>query len=141
MSKPLYIVWQESFLQDEPIIDEQHRGVLATINTLHHFLQQGHGLDVLKPTVQICLSYIRFHAKTEEGILRAAGYPQLDELIKKNEQIVDEFKQVYREAFIHEDPDLVLHFLRVWWQEHMILHKEITPRLVDYSGQFCRLDT
>ncbi len=140
MTKPLYIVWHDSFIQDEPIIDEQHRGVLATINTLHYFLQQGHGLDVLMPTIKICLSYMKFHAKTEEGILRAANYPKLNEYIQHNEKIVEDFKQVCREALLHKEPDSVLRFLRKWWQNHMALHEEITPSLVDYVGQFCRID-
>lgn len=130
MTKPLYIVWHESFLQQEPIIDEQHRGVLATINSLHYYLQQGHGLEVLKPTVQICLSYMVFHAKTEESILRETDYPKLDEYIQNNKKIVEDFKKVCREALLHKDPELVLRFLRTWWQDHMELHKEITPSLV-----------
>jgi hemerythrin len=137
--KFLYIVWQDSFIQDEPIIDEQHRGVLASINSLHYFLQQGQGLEVLMPTVKICLSYMMFHSKTEEGILRAADYPELESYIKSNERLVDDFKKVCREALSNKEPELVLKFLKRWWIDHMALHEEITPRLLDRAGEFCRV--
>jgi hemerythrin len=137
--KFLYIVWQDSFIQDEPIIDEQHRGVLASINSLHYFLQQGQGLEVLMPTVKICLSYMLFHAKTEEGILRAAEYPELDDYIAANEALVSDFKRVCREALSNKEPELVLHFLKTWWLDHLALHEHITPRLLGKAGEFCRV--
>ena len=57
IQQPLYIVWQDKFVQDEPIIDEQHRGAIAIINSLHYFIQQGYGLKDLMPTVNVLKSY------------------------------------------------------------------------------------
>lgn len=140
MQKSLFIVWHDSFIQAEPIIDEQHRGVLATINSLHYFLQQGQGLEVLMPTVKICISYMRFHAATEEGILRAANYPDLDAYIEDSSKVIEDFKAVCKEAILNREPEQVLVFLRQWWQNHIELHEEITPLITKIKGQFCRLD-
>ena len=61
MGKPLYLGWRDEFSQDGGfIIDEQHHGVLASINSLHYFLQQGHGLEALLPTAKIVLQYLQF---------------------------------------------------------------------------------
>ncbi len=140
MPKSLFIVWQDSFIQDEPIIDQQHRGVLASINSLHYFLQQGKGLEALMPTVEICMSYMMFHAKTEEGILRAANYPELDAYIENSQKVVDDFYKVCKQAVQDKEPEQMLAFLRNWWQNHMALHDEITPLLLECQGQFCRID-
>lgn len=140
MAKPLLIVWQNDFLQDEPIIDEQHRGVLASINSLHYFLQQGQGLEVLMPTIKICMSYMMFHGSTEEGILRAANYSDIDSFVAGYKKDVAKFKEVCKSAMLHHEPEEVLLFLRKWWQQHMELHKEITPLFEECKGQFCRLD-
>lgn len=140
MKKTLYIIWQESFEQDESIIDEQHHALLATINSLHYFLQQGHALEILMPTVKLLLSYLRFHNSTEEGILRAADYPHLDEYIKKNEKVIIEFKAICREALFNKEPDLVLRFLKKWWIAHLDMHDNIKFYISDASGQYCRVD-
>lgn len=140
MKNTLYIIWQKSFVQDDSILDEQHHALLATINSLHYFLQQGHALEVLMPTVKLVLSYLRFHNSTEEGILRAADYPKLDEYIEKNEKIIVEFKAVCREAMLNKEPDLVLKFLKKWWITHLEIHDNIKLYITDASGQYCRID-
>jgi len=136
----LYIVWQDSFIQDEGILDEQHHALLATINSLHYFLRQGQGLDVLMPTVKILFNYLRFHSKTEEGILRAAKYPRLAEYIDESEEMISDFKAICRDSLVHKEPDQVLLFLRQWWQKHLESHEELALYLTDSSGQYCRLD-
>ena len=137
MSNTLYIIWQESFQQDGSILDEQHHALLATINSLHYFLQQGHALEVLMPTVKILLSYLRFHNSTEEGILRAANYPDLDEYIEKNEKMIVEFKALCREAMIHKEPNLVLQLLKKWWTNHLAVHNEIKFYISGSSAKYC----
>jgi hemerythrin len=140
MHKPLFIVTQESFIQEEPIVDEQHHGVLAAINSLHYFLQQGQGLEVLMPTVKICMSYMLFHGQTEEAILRAANYPHMGAYIENYKQVTVDFKAVCKDAILNREPDLVLVFLRQWWQSHVELHEEIAPLITEINGQYCRLD-
>jgi len=135
-----YIIWQDSFDQDDSILDEQHRAILATVNSLYYFLQQGQGLDVLMPTVKILIDYLVFHSKTEEGILRAAEYPELDSYIEGHNKMIKDFKKECREALVHKDPQLVLAFLKQWWQSHLDLHHEMAPYIVKLSGQYCRVD-
>jgi len=134
MGKPLYLGWQEAFSQDDGhIIDEQHRGVLASINSLHYFLQQGHGIEALLPTAKIVLQYMQFHAKTEEGLLRDAGYEEMKQFVRQAEQDVNEFKVACREAITHKDPQFLLIFLRDWWSRHLEDHKQYSVYLRNYS--------
>lgn len=124
MDKPLYIVWRDDFLQEGyQIIDEQHRGVLATINSLYYFLQLGHGLEALMPTIKILLQYMQFHSKTEEGILRENGYEDLEIFLAQAERDVSGYKKACREALASKDPRTLLLFLRDWWTDHLKKHK------------------
>ncbi len=136
----LYIVWQDAFIQDESIVDEQHHALLATINSLHYFLQQGLGLDVLMPTVKILVSYLMFHSKTEEGILRAANYPELDHYILESETALKNLKIACREAISHKDPQHLLAFLRQWWTSHIEMHSKLAAYLTDSSSSYHHID-
>lgn len=131
MGKPLYLGWKDEFSQDDGlIIDEQHHGILASINSLHYFLQQGHGLDALLPTIKIVLQYIQFHAKTEEGILREADYPDIDDYVAQADQAVEDYKRACKEALSNKDPQFLLIYLRDWWQAHLAQHKVMGHYLV-----------
>jgi len=66
------------------------------------------------PTVKILVNYLRFHSKTEEGILRAAKYPKLAEHVQQGEDTIDNFKEVCRESLLHKEPEQVLLFLKQW---------------------------
>lgn len=138
--KPLYIVWNDSFIQKIPIIDEQHRGVLATLNSLHYFLQSGLPFSALKPTVEMLAKYVMFHLKTEEQILREQEYYGIDSYTQNITDFSRSFKEVYLEAHQNKEPELVLLFLKKWWLSHLALHKEITPYLTSFSGDYCKLD-
>jgi hemerythrin len=137
---PLYIVWQESFTQGEPIIDEQHHGLLATINTLHYFIQQGYELRDLLPTIKILISFLVFHYKTEEGILRSTEYPDIASYDAQMNQVIDDFKLVCEKARKEQSPELVLGYLKRWWSQHLEHHKRMTPFLHNWSGEYCRVD-
>lgn len=79
----LYIVWDNKTNIGVPIIDEQHRGIIATLNSLHYFIQQERGLEAL----QIMSKYIGFYLKTEEMILGECNYPHVDENLARQKKI------------------------------------------------------
>ena len=139
MDKPLFIVWQDGFSQHQPIIDEQHHALLATINSLNYFLQEQQGLEALTPTLRLLTHYLRFHYKTEQGILRAMEYPDLQKYIESSNQTVYEFSQICQDAIVYNEPESVMHYLRDWWFEHLLQHQTITPYLHDWRGEFCRV--
>ena len=136
--KPLYIVWQDKFLQNESIIDEQHRGAVAIINSLHYFIQQGYGLRDLMPTVNVLKSYLNFHFKTEEGLLHAMQSPLLKQYRLDEAKIMDEFDIQCRLGLRDNEAQILLVFLKKWWQDHLKLHKKITPYLHKWEGDYCR---
>lgn len=138
--KPLFVVWNDAFVQNVPIIDEQHRGVLATLNSLHYFLQNGLPFEVLKPTVDMLAKYVMFHLKTEEQILREQEYFDINAYTQNAKTFADSLKNAYQEARANNEPELFLLFIKDWWQSHLALHEDMTPYLTEFSGNYCKLD-
>lgn len=119
MIKPLYIVWKDEFNINNPILDEQHRAVVTSINSLYYFIQQGWGLAALEPTLKIIRMYSSFHAKTEEGILGQLDCPHMQEHINSQKRFEKDVNEASKEAIDMKDPQILLTFLRKWWQKHL----------------------
>jgi len=133
MSSHLFIVWQDSYNVDCPIINEQHKGIISTINTLHYFIQEGHELTFLKPTVDLSKMFMGFHFATEQGILTKSRYPGIEEDEALRKQLFAQFKVTCQEACIHREPELLLSFLKNWWIKHLTEeHKKFAPYLKNY---------
>ncbi len=127
METTLYIVWQHENETGSAILDDQHRGIIATINSLHYFIQLGYGLEALQPTLKIMEEYIGFHLKTEEMVLEERKYPDLDESVSYHQKTLKQLKKVSTEAMQYRDPNMLLRFLREWWLVH--LHEQ--------HGRYC----
>ncbi len=128
MINPLYIVWKDEHSVGVPILNEQHHALVATINSLYYFIQEGWGLAALKPTVNIILSYSKFHQKTEEGMLTKLGYPAVIHHIESQENFEKNITAAMDEAILYADPNILLKFLRTWWVGHLQEeHVKYTP--------------
>lgn len=119
MNEMLYIIWQESNNLGIPIIDEQHRGIVSTINSFHYAIRRGLGLDVLKPTLNILALYTVIHFKSEEELLREAGYPELEAHIRLHEELIRKTREIATESTTFKEPEIALKFLKDWWLGHI----------------------
>lgn len=130
MNSHLFIVWQDSYNLNCPIINEQHKGIISTINSLHYFIQKGHELTFLKPTIDLSKLYMGFHFVTEQGILVTSKYPGIEEDEALRRQLFAEFKLTSQNACMHRDPELLLNFLKRWWIKHITEeHNRFAPYL------------
>lgn len=116
---PLYIVWKDDHSIGVPILDEQHHALVATINSLYFFMQEGWGLSALKPTVDIIVSYSKFHQKTEEGMLTNLGCPDADHHIVSQKNFEKALRESMAEALLYRDPNILLKYLRNWLMSHL----------------------
>ena len=119
MKNILYIVWGENNKLGIPIIDEQHRGIISTINSLHYFMQTGHEYDIIKPTMIMLEQYTDVHFKTEEVLMTQAGYPALEEHIGLHKRLIKKTKTLSVNASEYQDSDMILKFLKEWWLGHI----------------------
>jgi len=117
MNNNIYIVWKEEYNTGINIIDEQHRGIISAINTLHHFIQDGRGEDILKSTMIILEQYIDIHFKTEEALMEKSEYSEFKEHLELHKKWDENTKKLVMNK--DTDSSEVLKFLRTWWIEHI----------------------
>jgi hemerythrin len=115
----LYIKWDERYNLGIPIIDEQHRAIVSTINTYHYFITDGNAEAALKPTFITLEQYTKTHFMTEEMLFDQTEYPETLRHKKLHEGLVKKMKDVAMEAAQEKDFDIVLPFLRKWWLDHI----------------------
>ena len=119
MNYSLYIVWNEGNELGIPIIDEQHRGIVSTINSLHYLIQEELGIEALKPTLTILEQYTQIHFLTEESLMAKIGYPGIEKHVGLHKELMRRTVAITKESMSHEDPVITLHFLRQWWIGHI----------------------
>ena len=119
MKQELYIAWNDNNFLGIPIIDEQHRSIVAIINTLHYFVEKHMELEVLTPIISTIYQYTIIHFKTEEMMLKEADYPSIDDHILLHKHLVNEMKSVADESTQERDVEPLLKFLKAWWLNHI----------------------
>lgn len=119
MNNNLYIVWNERNNTGISIIDEQHRGIIATINSLYYFIQGGHGEQIIQPTMIMLMQYTAVHFQTEEAILEDAAYPDLKNHSVLHKTLLERTRKLSIDTSRNKDPRTVLRFLKEWWLGHI----------------------
>jgi hemerythrin len=117
----LYIVWSSDNELGIPIIDEQHRGIVSTINSFYYFIQQGHGSEALSPTLNILAQYTNLHFKAEETLLERAKYAALDAHSVLHKDLAKRMTLLARDLISKEDANSLLQLLKDWWLGHINL--------------------
>ena len=119
MQNNLYIVWKDHNDLGISIIDEQHRGIISTINSLYYFIQSGLGEEIIRPTMIMLVEYTNVHFKTEEALMLEAGFPSLKEHLILHKSLLEKTKKLALETPKNKDPERVLSFLKDWWLDHI----------------------
>jgi len=120
MYNQLFIKWQEKNNTGIAIIDEQHRGILSLINSLHHLTEKGCCDDALCSFISDTLkNYSRIHFFTEERFLQAAGYPGLEEHKEMHRKLSQETERIGLATITEHDTRPLLNLLKKWWTEHI----------------------
>jgi hemerythrin-like metal-binding domain len=130
--KNVLIVWADIHETGIPIIDEQHRGIVSTINSLFYFMRKQRGQDVMAPTLLMLEQYTKVHFLTEETLLEAAGYPGLETHRQLHRGLIDTMFRISLLSKRSGDPDELLAFLKDWWLQHINGNdRAYAPFLVD----------
>ena len=119
MYNNLYINWTKENEIGIKIIDEQHRGIISTINSLYYFIQTGQKKEIIVPTISALKQYIKIHFQTEEALMLEADYPDLEHHIKLHENWTQEAEKVFDKVLSEKDSALLLKFLKDWWIKHI----------------------
>lgn len=119
MKNVLYIVWQPSSDTGIPIIDEQHRGIVSTINSLYYFLQHGDGAVAYEPTMDVLNHYASLHFMTEEALMKSAGFASAKDHIALHNKFMNRARSMAKFRASEDQVRELLAFLKVWWLNHI----------------------
>ena len=115
--------WVDRYNTGLDRIDDQHRSIVCSINDL----MSEHKSDVAQEVVEKSLiavdDYIAVHLSEEEELMRANGYPGLDDHLEKHAFFVEKFEE-FKTKILHwpkhkvESAKLIV-FLSEWFLNHI----------------------
>ena len=135
LSHNILIVWQPSYNLGIPIVDEQHRGIVSTINSLCYAIQKKHGNEILKPIIGMVNEYTRFHFEIEEDFLKKCNYPDLEKHRTLHKELIQTLSQKSKDSIWNKDPLEFLSFLKDWWINHICKEDRIFKDYLAKSRQ------
>jgi len=115
----VFIVWNPEYDLGIPILDEQHRGIVTIINSLHYGTQRSYIKNILSPTIDMLRSYADIHFQTEEYFLDAFGFPDAANHRLLHREYTSKLAGIERELSIDKDPHQLMGFLKKWWLGHI----------------------
>ena len=117
----VFIVWKPEFNLGIPIIDEHHRGIVTTINTLHFGMQHNYVKDVLAPVIDMMYDYTHIHFRIEEHFLEVIDFPNAKMHHGLHEALSSKLADAGRHSMLDKDPYNFLDFLKDWWINHICI--------------------
>lgn len=133
-----FMVWSKALELDIPSIDTQHARLVDLINDLDNAVQAKQGVSVLENVLQQLLEYTENHFQFEEQLLSKHDYPSFPEHKTEHDSLAE--KVVFMQDMFKNgqalDTGMLLQFLKVWLQEHILeVDKQYAPYLLEHGAQ------
>jgi hemerythrin-like metal-binding protein len=113
------IIWKPEYDLRIPIIDEQHRGIVSTINSLYFGMQNKHGKELLRPISNMVYEYTRIHFEVEEDFQKKYEFPGHARHHDLHSDLSKKLVQISNKSNWDQDPYEFLEFLKDWWINHI----------------------
>jgi hemerythrin len=126
----ILIVWEPAYNLGIPIVDEQHRGIVSTINSLCYGIQNKHGNEILRPVIGMVSEYTRIHFEIEEDFLKKCGYPNLENHRILHKELTSALSHTSKDSIWNKDPQEFLNFLKDWWINHICKEDRVFSQYV-----------
>lgn len=124
MKNVLLLVWSEKLEVGIPIIDEQHRTIVSTMNSLYFMLSKNLFNESIMHISQIVAHHIQLHHFTEEYVLKQANYSGLDayRILHRECELdltaaIRKTSQAYAQNAARSDELMV--FMKNYWLNHI----------------------
>ena len=91
------IIWGDAYEISVSEIDDQHKGLVEIINSLHEAISKGETNNVLTTIIPNLVKYTQVHFATEEKYMAKYHYPESGEHITEHQQFVEKVSQLVQE--------------------------------------------
>jgi len=115
------ITWSDRYSVGIARIDAQHQRLVELINELHAAMLAGAGRQVVGKTVDGLVAYTVSHFTGEEGLLKSAAYPNLEQHKAEHTKLLEQVRRL-KEKTQAPDAALTLEvsgFLQHWLIDHI----------------------
>ena len=120
-NEPDLITWDATISFGIDSIDQQHHHLVDLVNKLHHAMRSRAGQSVLGATLDELARYTVEHFESEEQMMAAARYPQLEAHKREHEKLVAQvvdFQRQFESGSVTITLDL-MNFLSDWLVNHI----------------------
>lgn len=120
MPSNLYIVWsRRQHNTNIPIIDEQHRALVSTINSLFYLSRNQPAEKATLLTLGVLQEFAETHFLTEEMLMETTGYPQFEDHKEEHDSLRTRLKILFSQCRKTNNSDKLMSFLKMWWTDHV----------------------
>lgn len=123
----VFIVWKPEYNLGIPIIDEQHRGIVTIINSLHFGMQNDYAKDILTPIISMMNDYTHIHFSVEESFIEMIDFPNAKKHHELHRELMSKLTHTGMHSMIDRDPRQFMDFMKNWWINH-ICNEDLTFR-------------
>jgi len=118
------IEWKPEYSVGNAAVDEEHRGLIASINALHADLQEGASRAGLVEGLGDIYAKIAAHFALEEKIMRDARYPGYGPHKDDHESLLDQLTEIIDAVELEGsyDEQALPAVLDAWFSEHFRTH-------------------
>ena len=113
-----FITWKKFYSVDCEELDAQHHQILDIINDLYELMLNGKENPELKGFLDRLVQYTKSHFQREEELMKACGYPKLDEHMQLHQQMRQKTLDL-RKNMSAVNAQNLLQFLKKWWINHI----------------------
>lgn len=113
------IKWTSDFETGDEGVDFQHKHLFALINELNDAVQSGSGESVVRDVLLDFVRYTKKHFKTEEVLMEASGFPDLDAHRVEHERVEQEVRGL-AECTSSVDAMRLSEFAYDWLMGHIV---------------------
>jgi hemerythrin len=116
------IIWDKSFETGIDEVDAQHQRLVEIINSLAEGI--GHSsMKDLQGILSKLKEYAQYHFQTEEGIMEAAAYTELEDHKAEHSAFVDQILLFDLDVILASEGLAwdMFHFLRGWLTNHILV--------------------
>lgn len=115
----IFIVWSPQYNLGIPIIDEQHRGIVTTINSLHFAIQNHYIQKTFASIIRMMNDYTRIHFKVEEAFFEKVDFAHASRHRELHDELMEQLLYTGKQSLLNRNPHQFMDFLKSWWISHI----------------------
>ncbi len=119
----MMIVWNDNFSVNVKEIDDQHKKLIESINSLESAMKIGKGKEVIDKIIQELADYTKYHFSKEESYMIKFNYPEYQRHKSAHDNFVNkvgEFQRNIKESKVGIALS-VSDFLQQWLTKHILV--------------------